>query len=293
MRPLAFLSTDHLEGFVSDDELAVKALSRRGRVVETRSWRQPCDWSRFAAVIVRSTWDYQNNVIAFRETLERIDQSGTLLLNPLTLIDWNVHKTYLQHLQAAGHAVVPTRWEPGGFSPQKLQTYLAELDAAELIIKPVVSANADHTYRLGTSSESREIEALTAVFQSRPYMVQPFLDTILHEGEYSLFYFNGQLSHAILKRPAPDDFRVQEEHGGQITAIEPPEMLVEEGSHVVHGLSSRPLYARLDFVRTDGEKFVIMEVELIEPSLYLRTDPLAAERFATAILDCLETEKPA
>ena len=113
-------------------------------------------------------------------------------------------------------------------------------------------------------------------------MVQPFMSGIVHEGEFSLFYFSGTYSHAILKTPKPHDFRVQEEHGGRIRATEPTQELLAAGAKVIQLLDAELLYARVDFV-SDEDELVLMELELIEPSLYLRMNDSAPARFAAAI----------
>lgn len=118
----------------------------------------------------------------------------------------------------------------------------------------------------------------------RPFMVQPFLSNIIEEGEYSLFYFGGEYSHAILKTPRKNDFRVQEEHGGIINPVPANDELKARGAFILNSLTKMPLYARMDFVRNGENHFAIMEVELIEPALYFRMDhPGAAERFAHAV----------
>ena len=114
-------------------------------------------------------------------------------------------------------------------------------------------------------------------------MVQCFMSRILTEGEFSLFFFNGEFSHAILKKPAESEFRSQEERGAHVERILPENDLLVRGQQALDALSAIPLYARIDFVRDDKEDFLVMELELIEPSMYLRTDPDAPMRFARAI----------
>jgi hypothetical protein len=114
-------------------------------------------------------------------------------------------------------------------------------------------------------------------------MVQPFMPAIVNEGEFSLFYLNGEYSHAILKTPKAEDFRVQEEHGGLIQATEPPADLPTTGEKILKHVSPTPLYARVDFVRTGDGDFAVVELELIEPSMYLRNAAHAPEMFAKAI----------
>ncbi|MCK6621946.1 MAG: hypothetical protein HUU32_22390 [Calditrichaceae bacterium] len=283
MRRLAFLSTDNLEGFVSDDERAVAPLAARGWAVETVSWRQPCDWNRFDMVIIRSTWDYQKDAARFLNVLERIDASRALLQNDLELVRWNIRKTYLRDLQAKGNRIVPTIWQEGSVSPEKLEGFYEQLHSEEIIIKPLISANADHTFRLRRKDIPFHYDKLRHIFAGRAFMAQPFMKNIITEGEYSLFYFGGEYSHAILKTPQQNDFRVQEEHGGIITAVKAEEKLRRRGEAAMGSLGQIPLYARVDLVRDAGDEFAIMEVELIEPALYFRMDAPAAERFAEAV----------
>ena len=133
---------------------------------------------------------------------------------------------------------------------------------------------------------------LRAVFNQRPYLAQPFMPHIRSEGEYSLIYFHGRYSHAILKTPAPGDFRVQEEYGGIITAVSPPTGLLLAGGRALAALDETPLYARVDLVRNDADDFLIMEFELIEPSLYLRMDPAAPPSPKTASRDGSNSTAP-
>ena len=114
-------------------------------------------------------------------------------------------------------------------------------------------------------------------------MVQPFLQSIVGTGEYSVFYFGGKYSHTILKAPKADDFRVQEEHGGIISGVEPSEGLMAAANKAISAIGRSLLYSRVDLVLDATGQFVLMELELIEPALYLRMDDGAPARFATAI----------
>ncbi len=268
-----------------DDYLSHTSLAERGWKVETISWRNPAiDWSQFACAIIRSTWDYQKDLPAFLDTLEEI-ASATWLLNPLPIVRWNADKTYLRDLQSRGARIVPTIWSEEPIEPNDLIRWTDELQSDELVIKPTVSANADRTVRLSGDQFSPE---LASTFVGRSYMVQPFMRGIEDEGEFSLFYFNGEYSHAIVKKPKPQDFRVQEEHGGLIRPTSPSPDLLRAGEEALRLVGATLLYARVDFV-CDGDAFALMELELIEPSLYLRTDEAAPQRFADAVVRCLAT----
>jgi hypothetical protein len=292
----AFLSMDNPDSFTIDDELAYAPLRSLGWQVETVSWRRSdAVWDDFDLVIIRSPWDYQNAPQDFMRVLEQIDASKAHLQNSLELVRWNLDKRYLRELGERGIPIVPTLWGDTAGELANMDSWFAKLSlynhstelASELIIKPVVSANADHTYRLPYLTRKMLEPSLRSVFSDRAFMVQPFVPSVIDEGEFSLFYFAGAYSHTILKTPKAEDFRVQEEHGGIIRGIEPSAALRVQADAAMAVLTAVPLYARLDFVRlpsdNNRERFVVMEFELIEPALYLRMDAGAPERFANAV----------
>lgn len=272
---------DDLAGYVSDDELACAPLRALGWSVETVSWRDAnAQWERYAAVIIRSTWDYQKDLPAFLEVLSRIERK-TRLANSIEIARWNADKVYLREMEGRGAKIVPTLWGESGISETRLKGWLEELHTEEIVVKPTVSAGAENTFRLSRGG-SRIGEAVAGL-ANRSFMVQPFMRSVVEEGEYSLFYFNGAYSHAILKTPKPNDFRVQEEHGGDIQPCIATTDLLCASEAVLRLLNEVPLYARTDFARDERGEFCLMELELIEPSLYLRTNAEAPHRFARAI----------
>jgi glutathione synthase/RimK-type ligase-like ATP-grasp enzyme len=284
----AFLTIADLGDFVSDDELAVVLLRERGWRVDCLPWDRPADWARYDLVVIRTTWDYHERPALFLDVLAQIERSGTPLYNPLALVRWNLDKNYLRDLESKGVPVVPTAYARRLASPDDLAAHFQNFGTDELILKPPVNVNAFNTFRVPRSDFETLFPQLKAVYGSRPYMAQPFMPAINTEGEFSLIYFNGQFSHAILKTPLSGDFRVQEEHGGLITAVTPGETLLAAGRRALNALPAQPLYARVDLVRS-GEEFLIMELELIEPSLYLRMHPAAPERFANALASTITT----
>jgi hypothetical protein len=288
-RRCAFLTTDDLSAFVTDDHLAVPPLERLGWTVDDVPWRADADWDEYDLVAVRSTWDYQDEPDAFEAVLGRIAASRALLCNPLPLMRWNMRKTYLRDLERCGVLMLPTVW---GRAPAaaELRALPAGLGCDEVVIKPVVGANADHAYRVERSIAAAELERMAGVYADREFLAQPFVEAVVSEGEHSLIYFGGSFSHAILKTPKHGDFRVQEEHGGLIRPTSPEPLLRQRSDAVIAALAAiipalevAPLYARADFVRTADNDFAIMELELIEPSLYFRMDPAAPARFAAAV----------
>lgn len=275
---ICFLSTDNLDGYIFDDDLAIEPLRRLGWEVSTISWRAKIDWNDFAAVIIRTTWDYQDSPNEFLRALRKIDESKALLQNSLRTVEWNLSKEYLRDLENKGVKIVPTIWGEKKPTENDFDSWLEHFQTDEIIIKPIISATAQDTFRLKKFDQN-----LAEVFKARKYLVQPFMPNIVSEGEFSLFYFGGIFSHTILKTPKEKDFRVQEEHGGIITAVSPPEKLLKTAEKVLNLIEPIPLYARIDFVRDEQDDFCLMELELIEPALYLRMDENAPQFFAETI----------
>ena len=284
MPQIAFLTMDSLADFVAYDHLVVEELRQSGVSVQEVSWRHPApNWSQYAAVVIRSPWDYQSDPQAFLQVLEQIELSSARLLNTLATVRWNIRKSYLRELETAGHTIVPTIWLQ---SPTAAE--LAQLpdhwNCAETVVKPIVGANADNAFRLPRNPAPELLQQAVAAFQQTTALAQPFISSVTALGEYSLIFFEGQFSHAVLKTPAAGDFRVQEEHGGIIQAIQPPPEMIACAERSLQSCPQPLLYARVDLVLLPDGQPAIMEIELIEPSLYLSFDPQSATRFATSVV---------
>jgi len=281
-KKVALLSTDNLEKFFTYDKLLIKPMKNIGWIAEEISWRnENVNWNYYDAVIVRSTWDYQNDSEKFLDVLAKIDNSTAHLENDLEIMKWNMNKKYSYDLETKGVQIVETIWEKS-FNPNNASGYFDKLKSNEIIIKPNISANADNTFRLTREKLSNNLQHLEKIFEVREFMVQPFMQNIVDEGEYSLFFFNGEFSHCVLKKPKEKDFRVQEEHGGKFKRVIPTEQQKTIGKNIVGKLSALPLYGRTDLVRTDNNDFALMELELIEPSLYFNMDSESPNRFVKA-----------
>jgi len=290
MKRCAILTMDDLSDFECYDDLLDQPLAQLGWQTELVSWRaQGVNWDVFEVVIIRSPWDYQDAAADFIAVLVEIEQSSAQLLNSLNTVRWNIDKYYLKSLAENGVEIVPTLWAEN-FKAEHLSSYFQHFNCQQLVIKPRISANADNTFWLKKSSAMQTATPLSTVFSDSSFMVQPFMEYVLSEGEFSLFYFNGHYSHAILKTPQEDDFRVQEEHGGRLQLIVPEPSLQIQAQQTLAAITEvvgdMPLYARLDYVRSNPksaqQQFALMEAELIEPSLYFNMDSAAAERFANA-----------
>lgn len=278
---------ESLDGYFSYDELLVEPFREHGWNVELVPWRgRDPDWESFDAVLIRTPWDYYQDPDRFVSVLSEIDRV-TRLENPLDVVKWNLDKRYLLDLEARGIAIVPTILLDR-LSPEQTMARARDLGSDEIIVKPVVGANAEHARRIHL--DRLDPESLAHV-DSGVWLLQPFIASVIEEGEASLFYFGGTYSHAITKRPAAGDFRVQEEHGGALASITPPPDLLEAGNAAIEAIGKTLLYARVDLVRHEN-RWLLMELELIEPSLYFNMDPDSPARFARAFSDWMHDPDP-
>lgn len=282
MPSVAFLSMDKLDDFFVYDELLIPHFEQAGWQVSSVPWRETTDWDNFDAVIVRSPWDYQQSPAAFVACLRDIERSSAYLENPLALMEWNLEKTYLKALEKRGVATLPTLWRCG-FDLAAIELARSHFQTNSLIVKPVLSANADDTFLLTGETAVMQHETLSELYHQRQIMIQPFANAVVADGEYSVFYFDGNYSHAILKTPKAGDFRVQEEHGGTLQAVTPDKDILAVCEQALAAMPTDSLYARVDIIRFDN-RWVIMELELIEPSLYFNLDEASSPRFVQAFL---------
>ena len=280
-KTVAYLTMADMGDYVTDFHLSVEPMRELGWTVTTVDWHSPRDWHKFDAVYICTPWDYPEHADEFKSVLQRIVDSGAILFNDIAIVRWNLEKTYLRDVESRGDDIVPSRWYEK-FDASEVPGFFAEHRCDKVVIKPIVGANAKDTFVLTDPIDDTLLTTLQDTFTGRRFLVQPFISNIQSEGEFSLFFFNGIYSHAIQKTPRLGDFRVQEEHGADIKPVTPPDGLLEVAHKVFSHIQPLPVYGRGDWVRGDDGRFLLMELELIEPSLYLRTHRDAATRFAAA-----------
>lgn len=267
-----------------DDRYLVAALAARGIAAEMAVWDDPgVDWGRFDLCIVRSTWDYDRpyRIAAFRAWIDHVAER-TLLWNPPEVLRWNLDKRYLRDLAARGVPVPESVWLERG-ARASLAAILAEHGWREAVVKPVVSASARETMRVARDELVAAQRRLEENLAREAMMVQAFLPEVVSRGELSLMFIDGAFTHAVHKRPAAGDFRVQIEHGGSEVRMEPEPAVVAAGERVLRAVGDATLpYARVDLVPRDAGEPLLLELELVEPSLFLGLCPQAAERLADA-----------
>lgn len=288
-KPIAFLTMECLDGFVAYDHLAIAPLADRGWKVVDVPWTQPhVDWNDFEAVVIRTPWDYHQRLTEFLEVIDTIEKSSARLINSGEVVRWNIDKSYLKDLERAGLPIVPTLWV-NDLQWQDIDRALDRFEVDEIVLKPTIGAGARDTFRIKRGQQlSVDVPTL---YRSRTAMLQPFLPSVVELGEWSLFYFGGAYSHTVLKTPAKGDFRVQEEYGSYLQSVLPSERQLQIASDSLRATIAPVTYARVDLVQLDDGSPAMIELELIEPSLYFPFDEAAPTRFATAIDESLRQDE--
>lgn len=283
-RRIAFATYQGAPLLTPDDRLAATALASRGVEVVPAIWSaRDVDWGAFDATILRSMWDYHHRVPEFRAWLGRLEQEEAACWNPASLARWNLDKRYLRDLQAAGIPTIPTAW----LSASQLGDLGSVMDChgwRDVVLKPAIGATAHRIVRISRENADAVSARSRDLVEHGDAMLQPFIAGIASHGEWSLMFFGGEFSHAVLKQAAAGDFRVQEEFGGRSTVALPPPELRAAAERILASLQQPWLYARVDGVAGALGDFLLMELEMLEPLLFLAHDPGAADRFAEAII---------
>ncbi|MGJ3239498.1 MAG: ATP-grasp domain-containing protein [Anaerolineae bacterium] len=270
-----------------DEAPLVTALEQRGFEVFITIWNSPeIDWYSYDRVLIRNTWDYHNQAQVFMQWLDHLDQQGVPVVNPTALVRWNMNKRYLHALAQEGIHTLPTRFVAG--DTVTLAEVLAQEGWAQAVTKPVIGGSEDHIQVITPDSALAYQQEFEWLNSSIGMMVQAFAPQIQREGEYSLVFYRGVYSHAVLKQAADGSIFVHEERGGRIARITPPPSLIAQAKNVIdtaHRLTGiLPVYARVDGVR-DGEQLVLMELECIKPELYFSRYAHASQGLVTALID--------
>lgn len=292
-RPLFAFISDHDHPELPPDDLYLFRHLEGLADWETVAWDDPnVDWKKYDLAIVRATWDYILKFGAFKNWLDRMENEGIPLANSPRTIRENFDKNYLRELGEKGIPIVPTVWLKKGDSADFVQLF-EKNKWKKAVAKPTISNGAHNTWVISPENLAESsARAETLLAAGDELLVQPFLPEILSEGEWSLMFFNGKYSHAILKKAKPGDFRVQYVHGGTIHHLEASDEMIDFGGKLLEILPETPLYARVDGVQT-GAGFLLMEIELIEPVLYIAGNERSQKQWAAAIFDCYSSIKSA
>ncbi len=271
----------NLDELFDEDNLLIKGFEAQGFQASPVVWNDPnVDWNQFDIALIRSTWDYLDASELFLNVLSKIEASSCRLFNPLSAVRWNMDKHYLLDLEKWGVPIIPT-YLSSHVELDTLHKLFVENQWQTVILKPTVGLGGSNTHRVPLDQLENTLTELRASQPLSEYLIQPFIENIVTEGEWSFIYFNRQLSHVLLKKPAINDYRVQGIYGGTIRASEPQSRDLLQAQAVLDRLPFDILYARLDFVRV-GSQPSVMEVELIEPIFSFNLVPESIGRLVNA-----------
>lgn len=279
----------NLDELFEEDRLLLRGFQAQGFEASSVVWNNPAiDWNQYDVALIRSTWDYLDEQEHFLRVLAAIDASSCRLFNPPAAVRWNMDKRYLFDLAHWGVPIIPTY---AATDATALRQVFLDRGWGQAVLKPTVGLGAAYSQRVPVGEIEAALAALSAAQPGHQYLIQPFIESITSEGEWSFIYFNGQLSHVLLKKPAAGDYRVQGIYGGTVQPAEPAPRDLRQAEAVLAGLPLDVLYARLDFIRA-GEELLIIEVELIEPIFSFNLVPASVDRLVTATRDRYEAPPP-
>lgn len=277
---IALATAAHLPHGSEDDQVLIAAMQARGMQPVPVIWDADARWSDFDAVILRSIWDYHLKYARFLEWLDALDAAGVPVHNSTPLVRWNADKRYMIELEQRGVRITPT-W----LVPRSDQVGLADICAQtrwqRLVIKPTVASTGYETWMTDAPVTGEANDAFEKQKARMDVLVQEFASGV-HAGEISLVFLGGRYSHAVIKRAAGSEFRVHIEHGGTVESIEPGNALIGWAEDVIATIDAPWTYARVDAV-SDDRGPMLMELELLDPELFFKYHPPAAERMIAAL----------
>ncbi len=273
---------DYNKNVLLEDELVSKALQKEGFKTTRVAWSDPeFDWSSTRYILFRSTWDYCDRFDEFSRWLNLVSQQ-TILLNSEGLVRWNLNKYYLKDLESKGVHCSPTI-----FINANEQTSLKHLyeiyGLDETVLKPAISGGARHTYRLQKNTFQEYEATFQELLLTESMLLQPFQYNIVTQGEISMVLIDGRYTHAVLKLAKEGDFRVQDDFGGTVHQYNATKEEIAFAEKAINACSPKPIYARVDIFKDNEGMIALAELELIEPELWFRNNPSAADKLAKAI----------
>jgi glutathione synthase/RimK-type ligase-like ATP-grasp enzyme len=273
---------DYTKNVYLEDNLLKEAIEKLNLKVNRKSWDDPnFDWSSTRFVIFRTTWDYFDRFDEFSVWLNAVSQQTTLL-NSENIIRWNIDKHYLQDLQERGVHICESYFIEKG-DAITLRDLSKNHSLKTFVLKPCVSGAARHTYKITSKNIDKYEIIFSKLIANEPMIIQPFQKNIVDKGEISMMVMNGKYTHSVLKIAKPGDFRVQDDFGGTVHDYTPTQEEIAYAENAVKSCPEMPIYARVDVFLDNQNKLALAELELIEPELWFRNHPEAANELAKGI----------
>jgi len=279
--------TPYIRNVLYEDELVKNALQQKGLSVARKAWDDNAfDWSATKVVLFRTVWDYFDRFPEFSRWFKTA-KAKTRFINPPETIYWNIDKHYLADLEKAGVRIVPTLFIETG-DRDSLVRHFSRSGWQDAILKPAVSGAARHTYQIDPANVAAHERIFRRLIAEEAMMLQPFQHSILQKGEVSHMLFEGRYSHSVLKKAKAGDFRVQDDFGGSVHEYEAGPDEIAFAEKAVSVCKPSPIYARVDVVWDNHNQLALAELELIEPELWFRVRPQAAQMLADSVAATLE-----
>jgi glutathione synthase/RimK-type ligase-like ATP-grasp enzyme len=277
----------YASGVEDEDQILLDFLKKKGLNISREVWNDPMvNWAQYDLAVLKSPWDYFDRIDEFYTWLNKLGDLDLRLLNPSEIVKWNSDKHYLKDIAAASLRVTPTLYFEKGEEPE-LSDCFTKLETDIIIVKPCISGGSKNTIKLRKDDVVEFTPQIHHFLTEEAYMAQPFLPEIESGGEWSFLFLNGKFSHHLLKRAKPGDFRVQHYLGGSIHTEPAPIHLLQAAEKYSDQFAKNCLYARVDGVEVNGE-FMLMELELIEPFLFLFTNPDSYQNYYEALSSLMD-----
>lgn len=285
---IAFVTDSLHPDLTEDDAFLAQYLCSEGIQVKPAVWDDDrIAWTTFDCVVVRSPWDYFHKVDAFTAWLDLLEEKKIKVFNPISVLRWNHDKSYLLPLRTEG-VLIPQFYYCIKNKSYRLSEILHDHQWTKAVIKPSISGGAFKTWVVDQAAIETHQADFEELIQHRDVIIQKYAQEIVDGGEISMIYFNKKFSHAVCKKAKAGDFRVQSEHGGYHQLYTPDASLLKVLDTILALITDPLLYARIDGYLDDQGRFYLMELEFLEPLLFIDNDMGVCKRFTAALLQMTE-----
>ena len=279
----------YISNVLREDELVINALKEKNLSVVKKDWNDSIfDWETTRSILFRSTWDYFDKFELFKKWFNKT-KNKCLMINSTETIEWNIDKHYLLDLQEHQIPIPNSEFIKRGSSIDLL-LLMQKKNWNEIVVKPTISGAAKNTYRLKKEEIIQFGPKWEKLIYEEDFIVQEFQNNVISEGEVAMIVIGGKFTHAVLKKAKEGDFRVQDDFGGSIAIYNPSEEMVKLAEKCTRILTPIPSYARVDIIWDNLRELAVSELELIEPELWFRLNPNAAQKLANHV-DLILSEK--